>query len=117
VISESRPGGFRLGGITFDLQVCQGGDCFDDYAFATPVTVTLSYENEDVAGLVETELYLYTWDGDEWVEAVTDCGWPLTAYQRYPEDNRLVVPLCHFTEFALVGAPYQVYLPVVMREQ
>ena len=114
VVEENQPGGFALADITFDLQVCQDGECLSDYIFATPVTLTLEYSDADVAGLIEDELYLYTWDGSDWVDAVTDCGWPLTAYGRYLDENRLVVPLCHFTEFALVGDTNRVYLPLVM---
>ena len=115
VIEESQPGGFSLADITFDLQVCQGGECLSDYVFGEPVMLTLYYSDADVAALIEEELYLYTWDGSAWVDAVTDCGWPLTAYQRYPEENKLVVPLCHFTEFALVGDTNRLYLPLVLR--
>jgi len=115
VVEESHPGGFRLGGVTFDLQLCQAGECVDDYVFAEPLTLTLRYTDDDVWGLIESELYLYTWDGSAWVDTVADCGWPLTTYERHPEINELVVPLCHFSRFALVGGTHNVYLPVVLR--
>jgi peptide/nickel transport system substrate-binding protein len=114
-VAQSHPGGFRLGGMTFDLQVCQGGECLEDYVFGQTVNITLQYRDEDVARLIEDELYLYTWDGTAWVDVVTDCGWPLTAYKRHPEINELVVPMCHFSRFALVGGTHNVYLPVVLR--
>jgi peptide/nickel transport system substrate-binding protein len=116
-VAESHPGGFRLAGLTFDLQVCQGGECLPSYAFDSPVTATLHYQDADVAGVIEEELYLYTWNGSAWVDAVLDCGWPLTAYQRFPEENRLVVPLCHLTHFALVGGMRNAYLPLVVRNK
>jgi peptide/nickel transport system substrate-binding protein len=115
-VAESHPGGFRLAGLTFDLQLCQGGECLPSYTFDPSVTVTLHYQDADVAGVIEDELYLYTWNGNAWVDAVVDCGWPLTAYQRFPEENRLVVPLCHFTHFALVGGTRNAYLPLIMRK-
>jgi hypothetical protein len=115
VVEQSHPGGFRLGGLTFDLQVCQGDECLGDYTFGETVTLTLHYHDEDVAGMIEDELYLYTWDGTAWVDAVIDCGWPLTAYGRHPENNELVVPVCHFSRFALVGDTHSVYLPLVLR--
>jgi hypothetical protein len=114
-VMQGHPGGFRLGGVTFDLQVCEDGECVDDYLFSAPVTATLTYQDADVAGMIEEELYLLTWDGSEWVDAVADCGWSLTAYRRYPDENRLVVPLCHFSQFALVGETHDIYLPVVLR--
>jgi len=81
------------------------------------VTITLHYTNTHVLGQIEEELYLYTWNGSAWVDAVTDCGWPLTAYGRFPEENRLVVPLCHFTRFALVGDKHSVYLPLALKQR
>jgi peptide/nickel transport system substrate-binding protein len=115
VVEESRPGGFRLGNLSFDLQVCQDGDCLEDYALGETVTLTLSYGDADIAGLIEDELYLYTWNGTAWVDAVEDCGWLLTAYGRYPEINELVVPVCHFSRFALVGGTNRTYLPLILR--
>lgn len=115
VVEESHPGGLRLGGVTFDLQVCQDSECLDSYAFSSPVTLTLDYLDADVFGLIEDELYLYTWSGTAWVDIVTDCGWPLTAYDRYPEGNLLLVPVCHVTRFGLVGGTLRAYLPLVMR--
>ena len=116
VIEEHQPGGFSLADITFDLQVCQDGECFSDYQFNEPVKLTLYYSDAEVAGLIEEELYLYTWDGSTWVDAVIDCGWTLDAYERYPEENKLVVPLCHFTEFAMVEVDWKrIYLPLVLR--
>jgi hypothetical protein len=110
-----RPGGFRLGGLTFDLMACPGGDCQPGYAFDEPVSLTLEYSDADVANLIEDELCLYTWDGTDWVDVVEDCGWPPTAYGRYPDENRLVVPLCHLSRFALVGDSHRLYLPLVLR--
>ncbi len=115
VVYESHPGGLRLGGMTFDLQLCQDGECLPGYTFAEPVTLTLSYSDADIAGVLENELYLYTWDGSAWVDIVADCGWPPTAYERHPEINELLVPVCHLSRFALVGATHNIYLPVVLR--
>jgi peptide/nickel transport system substrate-binding protein len=114
-VSEDHAGGFRLGGLTFDLAACPGGECQPGYAFDDPVTLTLHYDDADVVGLIEEELYLYTWDGSTWVDVVADCGWPPSAYGRYPTENRLVVPLCHLSPFALVGGTHNIYLPLVAR--
>jgi len=114
-VADDHPGGFRLGGLTFDLTACPGGVCQEGYAFAQPISLTLEYTDADVAGVIEEEIYLYTWDGAAWVDIVTDCGWPPTAYGRYPDENRLVVPLCHLSDFALVGNTHNAYLPLVRR--
>lgn len=117
VVYESHPGGLRLGGMTFDLQVCQDAECLPGYTFAQPVTLTLHYEDADLAGILEDELYLYTWDGSAWVDIVADCGWPPAAYERHPEINELVVPVCHLSRFALVGDTRSVYLPLIQRSE
>jgi len=115
-VVEARPGGFRRSGLTFELQACQRGECLGDYAFDKAITATLHYSDTHVEGLIGDELYLYTWNRSAWVDTVTDCGWPLAAYQRHPEVNQLIVPLCHFTRFAMVGATRDVYLPLVLRD-
>ncbi len=103
------------GAYGFDLSACIGGECQSTYTFATPVTLTLTYNSTDVTGLLEDTLSVYTWNGSTWVDVVDDC--PSAAYQRYPEENRLVVPLCHLSSFIIAGEPfpYAVYLPLIMR--
>jgi peptide/nickel transport system substrate-binding protein len=115
VVEEDHPGGFRLGGMTFDLQVCPNGDCLGSYTFGETVSLTLHYRDADVAGLIESELYLYTWDGSDWVDVVTECGWPPSAYGRDLDGNLLVVPLCHATRFGLAGGTRNIYLPLTTR--
>jgi hypothetical protein len=114
-VADDPPGGYRWGSLTFDLVACPGGICQPGYTFAAPVTLTLEYLDGDVAGLIEEELHLYTWDGASWVDVVADCGWPPAAYGRYPDENRLVVPLCHLSRFALAGHTHTIYLPLVRR--
>ena len=58
VVEESQLGGFSLADVTFDLQICQDGDCLSDYEFNEPVTLTLYYCDDEVAGLIEEELSL-----------------------------------------------------------
>jgi hypothetical protein len=98
----------------FDFQVCPGGDCVDDYAFSEPVMLTLYYTDQQLGGLDEADLQLYTWNGTDWVDVVTDCGWTLGLYERYPEENKLVVPVCHFSSFALFSPARMLYLPLVL---
>lgn len=114
-VGETRPGGFRLAGLAFDIEVCPGEECVATYDFSEPVTVTLQYDDADIRGVLEDQLYLYTWDGTAWVDIVSDCGWPPSAYERDLAVNRVTVPLCHASQFALVGGTHNAYLPLVLR--
>ncbi|MGB9722607.1 MAG: hypothetical protein ACP5OO_05470 [Chloroflexia bacterium] len=40
---------------------------------------------------------------------------PPSPYTRAPEENRLAVPICHLSRFALLGPVQQVFLPLVWR--
>jgi peptide/nickel transport system substrate-binding protein len=114
-VEESRPGGDRLAGLAFHLQMCPAGECVATYDFGQPVLVTLDYTDGDVVGVLEDQLYLYVWKGSAWVDVVADCGWPPSSYERDLAGNRLTVPLCHASAFALVGGTHDAYLPLVVR--
>ena len=79
------------------------------------VTVTIRYEDADVAGLDESTLELYTWDGAQWVLAAP-CG----GYVRDLQNNILRVIICHFSEYLLVAEPRSrsnTFLPIVQKNQ
>ncbi len=79
------------------------------FVFQAPVTVEVHYSNADVSRVTEPSLELGTWTGDAWQDAA--CG----LYDRQAAANWLSLPVCHLSEFALIGEPYRVYLPLVMR--
>ena len=82
--------------------------------FNQPVTVTINYTDTNVVGLVESRLALYYWDeqAGAWLDALSTC--PDGAYQRDLEGNRLSLPICHLSEFALFGNSfYQTFIPMV----
>lgn len=79
------------------------------FVFQAPVTVEINYSNADVRQVTEPSLELDTWAGDAWQDAA--CG----LYDRQAAANRLSLPVCHLSEFALIGEPYRVYLPLVAR--
>lgn len=80
-------------------------------SFSQPVTLTLYYRDEDVAGMDEDLLILYTYDGASgaWVD-VAACG----EYVRDAVNNVLQVSLCHFCDYALLEEFRRIYLPTVM---
>jgi hypothetical protein len=71
--------------------------------FSKPVTVTVQYADEDLAGILdETSLRLYYWADPDWLEAATTCT-PTSTYIRDLAENTLGVPICHLTEFSIQG--------------
>jgi hypothetical protein len=94
----------------FELTAYSGTYLLRDYAFATLVTITIQYTDDDIAGLDEETLTLRRWNETEssWEEAACDL------YDRQPDENWLAVPTDQLRHFALFGREYNVYLPLVM---
>jgi hypothetical protein len=89
------------------------------FSFAAPITVTLSYTDDDVVGLGEDQILLYYWDttSSVWKDASQTCSSP-SKYIRDLVHNTLTVSVCHLTEFALVGPPMvRIYLPLTVRSK
>jgi Leucine-rich repeat (LRR) protein len=84
--------------------------------FDEPLTITLHYDEEDLAGTSEEKLFLYYWNEGEnwWLDAVTTCDGGF--YTRNLDENWLSVPVCHLSEFALLGEPvWNFYLPLMTK--
>lgn len=75
-----------------------------------PAAVWLRYSDADVAGLDENTLILYRYDSARrrWVDAA--CG----EYQRHPEENWMLVPVCQTGDFGLLSLR-EVFLPLIMK--
>jgi branched-chain amino acid transport system substrate-binding protein len=76
------------------------------------ITVTIQYADGDIAGLDESTLALYTWDGSQWVDA-QPCG----GYLRDLDHNTLQAIICHFSDYALLAHKQfsWSYLPLLLR--
>jgi hypothetical protein len=113
VHTATAPAGLSFAGRAFDLDVFQSGAFLPaGLDLPVPATVTVHYTETDVIGLDEASLVLNRWDevGQVWVDAAC------LPYDRHPADNWLVVPVCHLSQFALLGEPqYTVYLPLVQQ--
>lgn len=105
------PAGFAFAEHAFDLVAYRNDVAVTPLVFNTPITIVLSYAEDDVANLDETELQLLTWDEETqaWIDAA--CG----AYDRHPTENWLAVPICHLSRFALFGLQAQPATTVVKR--
>ena len=75
----------------------------------------LHYTDQDVRGLIEDKLYIFTWNGKTWVDVVEDCGGAPLEYTRDPATNALGFPVCHFSRFVLTGESHTQYLPVLRK--
>ena len=107
--------GFAYAGLSFDLSAF---DAVDNPItnFSLPLTVWISYDEANLGGVMEDELTLFYWNSASasWEDAVGTC--PGGIYTRNTSENWFSLPVCHFSEFALMGAGYHwLYLPLLLR--
>jgi PKD repeat protein len=101
----------RFAGHAFNLEAYLGGELQIGFVFSNPITITIHYSDDDVQGLDEESLTLEYWNGSAWEDAA--CG----LYNRHPDENWLSVPVCHLSEFALLGEGEEhIYLPLIVRQ-
>jgi PKD repeat protein len=81
------------------------------FTFNKPITITVSYNEQQVlaAGLTETSLILSYWDAAAnngaggWIDAATTCT-PASTYAYDPANDQYQLQICHFSRFGLIGA-------------
>ncbi len=81
--------------------------------FAHPLTLIISYPSDAILagmGINENDLSLSYWDGGQWQTAFPCSGCTINTVQ-----NKITVILDHFTEFALIAAEDQIFLPSLLR--
>lgn len=83
-----------------------------DLSFAKPVTLSIRYQDEDIAGMDESmlSLYLYDWKTGTWSEA-DPCG----GYIRDPDNNLLQAGVCHFSDYLMADRPYRSFVPYISK--
>jgi Leucine-rich repeat (LRR) protein len=82
---DTRVTGLFFGGQSFLLSAYLGDVYQEGFTFEQPVTVTLTYTDDQVAGVQEDALRLYVREGPGWVDAATTCE-PPSSYLREPAD-------------------------------
>ncbi len=105
------PAAYQFVGHAFTLTAYQHDASIAHFIFGQPVTLTLSYLDEDLSGRDESQLQLLTLD-------VATGQWStngITIIERHPQDNKLVVTLAHLTKFALTVPQNKLFLPLVTR--
>lgn len=101
---------WSFAGHAFGLEAYQGGVFQPGFVFSEPVTVAIHYSPADLGGKAEDSLALHTWNGSAWEDAACRPVVP------HPDENWVEVPICHLSEFTLVGqGGYRIYLPLVLR--
>ncbi|GAG52177.1 unnamed protein product, partial [marine sediment metagenome] len=80
-------------------------------SFSQPVTISIHYRDEDIAGMDENSLrlYNYDWSINSWVDAN-----PCDGYIRNPDDNILQAAVCHFSDYGVMDWLYRVFLPITL---
>lgn len=114
VAEAAPPQGLDFAGHAFTLDAYSDGSLLDEFTFNQPITLTLQYNNADVAGMDESNLTLFYWDelNSAWLDVAGTCS-PPSSYDRHLEENWLSVPVCHLSQFGLFGSPFTLYLPVL----
>jgi hypothetical protein len=79
--------------------------------FTLPVTATISYTDTDIASILEDTLGLYYWD-NIWLDALGTCS--EGEYTRDLDANTFSLPICHLSEFAVLGQSLQFFVPLVV---
>jgi hypothetical protein len=113
VLSDTAPIGMDFAGTAFDLTGYQDDAPIQDLEFEKPVLITIQYTDAQVEDILISSLMLMYWDTAEsaWQEAACE------AYDRVPEENRVTVPICHLSRFALFGYPSHVlHLPQLIKD-
>jgi len=108
-------GELAFAGLNFDLSA------FDTLnnpitQFTLPLNMRISYNESELFGVREDSLGLYYWNatGNNWQDAATTCPGGTTT--RNPAENWISLPLCHLSEFALLGSKQALqYLPMLLR--
>ena len=88
---------FAFAGHAFTLDAYLGATLLSGYVFGEPISVTIHYSDDDVAGFDEGTLLVCVLMPNGWEDA--GCG----GYDRHPAENWLAVQICHLSEFSLLG--------------
>jgi hypothetical protein len=71
-----------------------------------PVTVTVNYTDTNPGATITGTLGLYRWNSDVWN--------PVLSWDD-PNNKMLTGTMTHFSDFAIFGETYQIFLPLVVR--
>ncbi len=110
--TQPLPPSHKFAGVMFTLDSYLNGQQTVPYTLTTPITLTITYSDTDVANLMmgDKELNLWAWDGESWRTA------GITLISLDTELNQLVVVITTTGEFALLGRnAFDYYLPILFK--
>ena len=83
--------------------------------FEHPLVITIFYDEGSLGPIPEDSLILYYWDETQsaWLDVATTCD--DGEYTRNLAEDWLSLPICHLSEFALLGEGYPLFLPLIAR--
>lgn len=112
------PAALNFAGHIFTLDAFFNTTKLADYVFPQPITVTVSYEPNEINDLDPATLQLYYWNTKAVPPVWTDDGLSLVA--RDTVAHTITYQIAHLTEFAFFGKPqpaaFQTYLPLISNE-
>ena len=106
------PPEFVAGGVALELDAYLGDEQVEHFTFSTPVTLTLEYTDEDVAGMDESTLQLHRYVCP-YPESLLLCFWEVIGTRSGEgqtldmENNVLTAWLTGFTRFGTMGTGQQ----------
>lgn len=84
--------------------------------FFLPINIRFAYHENELGAVREESLGLYYWNSttNQWEDAATTCPNGITT--RNLAENWISLPVCHLSEFALMGSKQSLqYLPLLIR--
>ncbi len=83
--------------------------------FNQALTFTLKYNDSDIGLMPEENLALHYYDvnAKQWRDTISTCS--SGSYIRNPEQNQFSLPVCHLTDFAVVGEGFTNYFPALLK--
>lgn len=111
----------QYAGISFQLNAKEVVSGDPVTTFEPPLQAIIHYDPASLVDLPEDSLKLYSWDADgaAWRDVVTACSGG--DYVRDLGQDWFSVPLCHLSEFAVLGETppdepgYSIYLPLIIK--
>jgi VCBS repeat-containing protein len=93
----------------FALTAYVNGEEQSDFTFDTPATITLSYSDSEMYGMLESTMNLQYWNGSDWSSE------GITFVSQDTANNQITFTLAHLTDFAYMAEEaYMIHLPIVV---
>lgn len=86
-------------GRAFTLETYQNGSSVSDFAFNTPLVITVNYHNDHLGGLIEDEVMLYVYAAEQATWLRTN----ITLIERNVDQDQLVVSYRHAARDSVAG--------------